>query len=304
MAREISTLERSLYRRVGQAVRDYHLIDDGDHIMVAISGGKDSYALLHFLHVMRKRAPVKFELTAVHLDQVQPGYDGRPLEDWLKEKGYPHRILHRDTYSIVKDKTAPGQAYCFMCSRLRRGILYQTAVDMGCNKIALGHHRDDALETLMLNLIFTGQLKSMPPKLMSDDRRNVVIRPLIYCGEPELHRFAAEQRFPILPCNLCGSQENLQRKAVRRLLDQIEAANPGARSRMLAGLTNVRPTHLLDRKLYSALGLEGLREPAPKRERLEPEAPLPTDADEYAGGEELSLEPLPRVFHDALGAID
>jgi tRNA 2-thiocytidine biosynthesis protein TtcA len=289
----MSPVERSLYRRFNQAVRDFRLLEPGDRVMVAVSGGKDSYAMLHFLRVMQGRAPFRFELIAVHLDQAQPGYDGKPLADWLTKEGYDHRILHRDTYSVVKEKTAPGQAYCFLCSRMRRGILYDTAVELGCNKIALGHHRDDALETLLLNLVFSGQLKSMPPKLFSDDGRNVVIRPLIYCGEPELVAFSNEQAFPILPCNLCGSQPNLQRKAMRRLLDQIEADNPGARNRMLAGLVNVRPTHLLDRTLWNALGLAGLAE-------NRPEAP----AEGSEEGDEAQLQPRPVAIHDALGLVE
>lgn len=258
MKKQLTHLERSLYRKIGQATREYNLIENGDRIMVCISGGKDSYALLYFLDIMRRRTPIKFEIIAVHLDQVQPGYNGKPLEDYLVEKGYPFKILRRDTYSVVKEKTVEGQAYCFMCSRLRRGILYDAAVELGCNKMALGHHRDDALETLMLNLIFSGQLKSMPPKLVSDDSRNVVIRPLIYCGEDELAAFSIEQQFPILPCNLCGSQENLQREQMKVLLDSIEASNPGARSRMLAALCNVRSSHLLDKGLWNRLKLPGL----------------------------------------------
>jgi len=301
MARQISKLERSLYRRFAQAVREFDLIQDGDRIMVAVSGGKDSYALLHFLDIMRRRAPVRFDLIAVHLDQAQPGYDGRPLEGYLQEHGYDYRLLHRDTYSIVVEKTLPGQAYCFMCSRLRRGILYQAALELGCTKIALGHHRDDALETLMLNLIFSGQLKAMPPKLVSDDRRNTVIRPLIYCGTPELKQLAVEHGFPILPCNLCGTQENLQRVAMRTMLDQIEAANPGARNRMLAALINVRPSHLLDRKLWDALQLPGL---ASTLQRPPPSVAGLAEAEEAESTDELSLTPLPLTFHDGMGFID
>lgn len=339
MKRQLSHLERSLYRKIGQATREYKLIESGDRIMVCISGGKDSYALLYFLDIMKRRTPIKFEIIAVHLDQVQPGYDGRPLEEYLLAQGYPFKILRRDTYSVVKEKTLPGQAYCFMCSRLRRGVLYDAAVELGCNKMALGHHRDDALETLMLNLIFSGQLKSMPPKLVSDDGRNVVIRPLIYCAEDELAAFAAEKQFPILPCNLCGSQENLQREQMKTLLDQIEATNPGARSRMLAALCNVRSSHLLDKGLWNRLALPGLADdveiadnpgaPAPRagafsvvRESAAPwgvpastasfELPAETDPvtgavdldPDYAGGEEFSSAPLPVFVHDALGLVE
>lgn len=318
MKRAVSHLERSLYRKLGQAVRDYQLLKTGDRVMVCMSGGKDSYALLYFLDILRRRSPVKFEIVAAHLDQGQPNYDGKPLVDYLEARGYEYRILRKDTYSIVKDKTLPGQAYCFMCSRLRRGVLYDAAVDLGCNKLALGHHRDDALETLFLNLIFSGQLKSMPPKLVSDDGRNTVIRPLIYCAEQDLARFSLEQAFPILPCNLCGTQENLQREAMKKLLDSIEVANPGARGRMLAALCNVRASHTLDQGLWNRLALPGLAEGVPVLQRsapsprAEPEALSPSfdvpaeeeDSGEYAGGEPFSAQPVPFRLPDPLGILD
>jgi tRNA 2-thiocytidine biosynthesis protein TtcA len=242
-------LEKTLLRDMGRAIGEHRLIDDGDKIMVAISGGKDSYALLTLLRTLQKRAPVRFELLAVHLDQGQPGYDGRPLREWLQREGHPHEILREDTYSVVVDKVTEGKTYCSLCSRLRRGILYTAATRLGCNKIALGHHRDDALETLLLNLFFAGKLASMPAKLTSEDGAHVVIRPLIYCAEETLAAFARERAFPILPCNLCGSQSQAQRKQMKALLQRMEAEHPHVKQSMLAALGNVVPSHLLDRGL-------------------------------------------------------
>jgi len=250
-----SALERALFRDAGRAVIEFDLISEGDRVMVAMSGGKDSYALLHALEHLRAVAPVRFEIVAVHVDQVQPGHDPAPLVGWLEGRGVAARVIREDTYSVVLDKVPEGKAYCSMCSRLRRGILYTAAREMGCTKIALGHHRDDAIVTLLLNLFFSGQLKAMPPKLVSDDGENVVIRPLIYCAAADLAALAAEQSFPLLPCNLCGSQPDLQRATVERLLQGLEAQHPGLRASMLTALTNVRPTHLLDPKLWRALGL-------------------------------------------------
>ena len=251
-------LERQLLRDMGRAIADHRLIEDGDRIMVGMSGGKDSYALLTLLRTMQKRAPVDFELLAVHVDQGHPGYDGRPLESWLKAEGFAYEILHEDTYSIVTDKIPEGKTYCSLCSRLRRGILYNAAERLGCNKIALGHHRDDAIETLMLNLFFAGKLASMPARLHSDDGRNVVIRPLIYAAEPTLALFAEEQRFPILPCNLCGSQSQAQRKQIKSMLARLEDEHPGLKQSMLAALGNVNPSHLLDTALHGGAAPHGV----------------------------------------------
>ncbi len=245
-------LERQLLRDVGRAVGDFHLVDDGDTIMVAVSGGKDSYALAVLLSALRRKAPVRFDLLAVHLDQGQPGYDGRPLENWLAASGMPYEILREDTFSIVTDKIPEGKTYCSLCARLRRGILYSAATRLGCNKIALGHHRDDVIETLLLNLFFGGKLASMPARLTSDDGAHVVIRPLIYCAEDTLARFAAARAFPIIPCNLCGSQADAQRKQMKALLDRLEATHPGLRQTMMAAIGNVNPSHLLDRRLIAA----------------------------------------------------
>jgi tRNA 2-thiocytidine biosynthesis protein TtcA len=245
-------LERRLLRDVGRAIGDHGLIESGDRIMVAMSGGKDSYALCVLLEALQKRAPIGFELVAVHLDQGQPGYDGAPLRDWLEADGVPYRLLHENTYAVVTDKIPAGKTYCSLCSRLRRGILYRVAGELGCNKIALGHHRDDALETLLLNLFFGGKLASMPPKLTSDDGRFVVIRPLAYVAEADLAAFATERRFPILPCLLCGSQQDAQRKQMKLLLGELEAKHPHLRATMLAALGNVNPSHLYDRRLREA----------------------------------------------------
>ncbi len=267
---EQEALERELTRAVGRCIGDFDLITEGDRVMVCLSGGKDSYSMLSLLERMRRRSPVRFELVAVHLDQGHPGYDGSPLVSWLVRNGFDYRIIREDTYSIVKEKLPEESTYCSLCSRLRRGILYNVAEDLGCSKIALGHHRDDALETLLLNLMFTGSIKSMPPKLVSDDGRNTVIRPLMYCAEASLVRFAEFEEFPILPCDLCGSQDNLMRKQVKRLLSDIETLAPRARESMLSALTNVRPTHLFDRDLWARLGIHS---PPRGEGATSPEAP-------------------------------
>ncbi len=245
--RSLDSLEKSLLGHVGRAINDFTLIESGDKILVAISGGKDSYTMLHLLRVLQKRAPVDFELIAVNLDQGHPGFPADTLEGWLKGEGYNYRLLKEDTYSIVLDKLKPGQTQCSLCSRLRRGILYNAAVELKCNKIALGHHRDDLIHTLLLNMFFAGKMGSMPPKLKSDDGRNVVIRPLAYAPEKEIAAFALAKGFPIIPCDLCGSQENLQRKKVQRLVDDLSKDIPNLRSSLLASLGNVNLSHLLDR---------------------------------------------------------
>jgi tRNA 2-thiocytidine biosynthesis protein TtcA len=252
-------VERRLARDMGRAMNDFHLLQEGDRVMVAMSGGKDSYAMCVLLRDLQKRAPIRFELVAVHVDQGHPGYDGAPLENWLKAEGMPYRFLHEDTYSIVTEKIPEGKTYCSLCSRLRRGILYQAATDLGCNKIALGHHRDDALETLLLNLFFGGKLASMPPRLVSDDGKHVVIRPLVYCAEAHLAELANLRRFPILPCNLCGSQSEAQRKQMKAMLNELEAKHPTLRQTMLAAMGNVNPSHLYDKKLFARHDAEDAR---------------------------------------------
>jgi len=240
-----ATLEKRLAHEMGRCIADYQLIEPGDRVMVAISGGKDSYTLLHLLERARQRAPVRFEIIAVHLDQGQPGYDGSALKAWLEQQGYAHHIVRKDTYRLVTERIPEGQTYCSMCSRLRRGILYNVAEDLGCTKIALGHHRDDTIETLMLNLMFNGTLSAMPAKLRSDDGRNTVIRPLLYSSEQDIAAYAEHLDFPIIPCNLCGSQENLWRQQVKEMLDDIETRAPKVRQSMLAALKNVHASHLL-----------------------------------------------------------
>ncbi|MFZ1865776.1 MAG: tRNA 2-thiocytidine(32) synthetase TtcA [Polyangiales bacterium] len=240
-----ATVEKRLAHEMGRCISDFELVASGDRVMVAISGGKDSYTLLHLLERARKRAPVPFELVAVHLDQGQPGYDGTALQAWLRAHGYEHRIIREDTYQLVTKHIPKGQTYCSMCSRLRRGILYNVAESLGCTKIALGHHRDDAIETLMLNLMFNGSLSAMPAKLVSDDGRNTVIRPLLYSSERDIAAYAEHANFPIIPCNLCGSQENLWRQQVKQMLDDIEKRAPKVRQSMLAALKNVHTSHLL-----------------------------------------------------------
>jgi tRNA 2-thiocytidine biosynthesis protein TtcA len=244
-------LEKSLLGHMGRAIADFGLIADGDRILVGVSGGKDSHTLLHLLSLLRARAPVRFDILAVTLDQGHPGFPAHVLEAYFQAQGYDFRILRQDTYNVVLEKTPPGKTQCAVCSRLRRGILYNAAVDLGCQKIALGHHRDDLVETLMLNLFFSGALKAMPPLLHSDDGRNTVIRPLAYAPEEEIAAYAALRKFPIIPCDLCGSQENLQRKKMKLLLDDMEREHPHVRASVLAAMGNVRPSHLIDRSLVT-----------------------------------------------------
>ena len=245
-SRQKSKTGRKITRAMMQTIDRWDLVQPGDKIMVAVSGGKDSYTLLDLLWEAKSRAPFDFDVIGVHLDQVQPGYDGRPLLDWLKSSGIPFEIVQEDTYSVVVGGTREGQAYCFLCSRLRRGILYSAAERLGCNKIALGHHRDDALETLLMNLCYAGKLQAMPARYTTDDARFSVIRPLIDCAEKDIRVFATERAYPILPCNLCGSQDGLKRDAMSELLTTLEKTIPDVRAVMHHAISNVRPSHLLD----------------------------------------------------------
>jgi tRNA 2-thiocytidine biosynthesis protein TtcA len=257
MAEAITTrapgeLRKQLARTMTRTIGTYGLLAPGDHVLVAVSGGKDSYTLLDLLWHARSRAPFKFDITAVHLDQVQPGYDGRPLAEWLAKFGAPFKILREDTYSTVIERTPEGGTYCVVCSRLRRGILYTAAERLGCNKLALGHHRDDALETLLMNLFYGGKLQAMPAGYTTDDGRFRVIRPLIECAEADIAEHARHAGYPILPCNLCGSQDGLRREAMAKLLNDLERGSPNLRAVMLSALKNVSPTHLLDPRLHAA----------------------------------------------------
>ena len=247
---ELDKLAKRLRRQVGEAIADYGMIEAGDKVMVCLSGGKDSHALLDLLISLQTKAPVEFELIAVNLDQKQPGFPARVLPEYLESRGVPFRIIEQDTYSIVKRVIPEGKTMCSLCSRLRRGVLYRVAGELGATKIALGHHRDDILATFFLNLFHGGQLKAMPPKLLSDDGRHVVIRPLAYVAEADLATYAEAKRFPIIPCTLCGSQDNLQRKQIGEMLREWERKSPGRVESMLRALTEVRPSHLLDRKLF------------------------------------------------------
>src|SRR4051812_45301406 len=253
--REAHKLEKRMCRLVGQAIVDYDMIGEGDKVMVCVSGGKDSYGLLDILLKLRQRAPVSFELVAVNLDQKQPGFPEHVLPEYLKALGVPFHVEEQDTYSIVKDKIPEGKTMCSLCSRLRRGILYRVADELGATRIALGHHRDDMLQTLFLNMFFGGKLKGMPPKLVSDDGRHMVIRPLAYVNEKDLVRWSELRQFPIIPCTLCGSQENLQRKQVGAMLQDWERRFPGRLDNMLHALQNVVPSHLADQSIYDFKGL-------------------------------------------------
>jgi tRNA 2-thiocytidine biosynthesis protein TtcA len=264
---EANKLAKRLRRNVGQAIGDFNMIEDGDRVMVCLSGGKDSHALLDILLQLREIAPVRFELVAVNLDQKQPGFPAEVLPEYLKGLGVPFHIEEQDTYSVVKRVIPEGKTTCSLCSRLRRGVLYRVAGELGATKIALGHHRDDILETLFLNLFYGGKLKAMPPKLVSDDGRHIVIRPLAYCRERDLEAWAALRRFPIIPCDLCGSQEQLKRKETKALLREWDRRFPGRVEKIFAALGNVAPSHLADPRLYDFRNLKADGRPDPEGDR-------------------------------------
>ena len=253
---EFNKLQKRLRRNVGKAIEDYRMIEDGDKIMVCLSGGKDSYTMLEILMSLQKSAPVNFELIAVNMDQKQPGFPAHILPAYLEKVGVPYHIIEKDTYSVVKEIIPEGKTTCGLCSRLRRGTLYGFAESIGANKIALGHHRDDIIETLFLNMFHGGKLKAMPPKLLSDDKKHVLIRPLAYCKEKDIEKFSAEKEFPIIPCNLCGSQENLQRQNIKGMLAQWEKEQPGRSENIFAAVCNVAPSQLGDRELWNFEGLQ------------------------------------------------
>lgn len=270
---EANKLAKRLRRNVGQAIGDFNMIEDGDRVMVCLSGGKDSHALLDILLQLREIAPVRFELVAVNLDQKQPGFPAEVLPAYLKELGVPFHIENQDTYSVVKRVIPEGKTTCSLCSRLRRGVLYRVAGELGATKIALGHHRDDILETLFLNLFYGGKLKAMPPKLVSDDGRHIVIRPLAYCRERDLEAWATLRRFPIIPCDLCGSQEQLKRKETKALLREWDKRFPGRVEKIFAALGNVAPSHLADPGLYDFRNLKATGRFDPEGDRaFDPES--------------------------------
>jgi len=266
----MSMLQKRLLREVGRAIADFRLIEPGDRILVGVSGGKDSFTLLHLLQQLQRSAPIEFTLVACNLDQGHPGFPAVQLEQFLRSTGAEVLMLREDTYAVVKRLVPEGRTACSVCSRLRRGILYSAARQLGCTKIALGHHRDDLIESLLLSMLFTGKLRSMPPRLRSDDGRNVVIRPLCYAAENDIAAFAAEMKFPLIPCDLCGSQENLQRKRVKMLLSDLERDHPGVRASILRAMGNVMPEHLLDGSLRREW-----RGPDPWIDEEGPESSLP-----------------------------
>jgi tRNA 2-thiocytidine biosynthesis protein TtcA len=261
---EVNKLSKRLHRQVGAAIADFNMIEDGDKVMVCLSGGKDSYALLDILMGLRQRAPIRFELVAVNLDQKQPGFPAHVLPAYLESVGVPFHIENQDTYSVVKRLVPEGATMCSLCSRLRRGILYRVAGELGATKIALGHHRDDILVTMLMNMFFGGRLKAMPPKLVSDDGKNVVIRPLAYVAETDLERWAVARDYPIIPCTLCGSQDNLQRAQIKAMLREWEKKQPGRSDNMLRAMSHIVPSHLLDRNLHPFATLQptGLADPS------------------------------------------
>lgn len=251
-----SLVEKKLLHYTGKAIADFNMIQRGDRVMVCLSGGKDSFTLLTILEKLRRRSGNKFELFSFTLDQAQPGWEDSALRQWLADRHIQHEILTRDTYSIVKEKIPEGKTYCSLCSRLRRGIIYTYAEEHGFNKIALGHHRDDLIRTLMMSILYNGDTRSMPPKLLSDNKKHIVIRPLCYVQEKDIITYATEQNYPIIPCNLCGSQENLMRKKVGHLIDQLASENPKVPSNILHALQSIKPSQLMDQDLWNFRNLE------------------------------------------------
>ena len=254
-SKNVQRIKKGLERQVGKAIGDYNMIEDGDTVLVCISGGKDSYAMLSILMALQQKAPVSFKLIAMNLDQKQPGFPAEVLPNYLAGLGIDYRIVEQDTYSIVKEKIPEGKTTCSLCSRLRRGIIYRTAKELGANKIALGHHRDDIVHTLFLNLLFGGKLKAMPPKLLTDDGAHVVIRPLAYCSEVEIVCYARGMKFPIIPCNLCGSQDNLQRQKVREMMAEWDRRYPGRSESVFNAMQHLVPSHLADTAAFDFCGL-------------------------------------------------
>lgn len=262
----MSKLEKKLLHYIGKAISDYNMIQHGDRVMVCLSGGKDSFTLLHLLHKLRMRTNKKFEVFSFTLDQSQPGWDDTKLRAWLDDHNYPYKILKKDTYSVVLDKIPEGKTYCSLCSRLRRGNIYRYAEDNGFTKIALGHHRDDLIQSLLMSILYSGEIRSMPPKLLTDNKRHIVVRPLAYCQEQDIIEYAKEQEFPIIPCNLCGSQENLTRKKIKRLIEDLGNDNPKVPSNILAALSRVQLSQLMDSSRWNFKELEEQRAVRPDTE--------------------------------------
>ena len=260
---EMNKLSKRLHREVGQAIADFNMIEDGDKVMVCMSGGKDSYGMLDILMNLQKRAPIRFEIVAVNLDQKQPGFPEHVLPEYLTKVGVPFRIEEQDTYSVVKRVVPEGKTTCSLCSRLRRGILYRVATELGCTKIALGHHRDDILQTMFMNMFFGSKMKGMPPKLVTDNGEHVVIRPMAYCREKDLATYAEHRAFPIIPCNLCGSQEGLQRQQMREMINDWDTRFPGRVDNMFTALANIVPSHMMDRSLYPFQTIKATGAPVP-----------------------------------------
>jgi tRNA 2-thiocytidine biosynthesis protein TtcA len=283
---EQNKLAKRLRAGVGRAIGDFNMIGAGDRVMVCLSGGKDSYTLLDMLISLREHAPIDFEIVAVNLDQRHPGYPEHVLPEYLTQLGIPFRIEVQDTYSTVKRLVPEGKTMCSLCSRLRRGVLYRVAKELGATKIALGHHRDDILETLFLNLFYGGKLKAMPPKLVSDDGCHIVVRPLAYCKEAEIARYAEAKAFPIIPCDLCGSQETLKRKQVKAMLNEWEKKHPGRVETIFTGLMNVKPSHLLDPALFDFAGLE-----TPGPDAAPADGDIAFDAEDFPDTSVISLAP-------------
>ncbi len=289
----LNKLQKRLRRNVGNAIADFKMIEEGDKVMVCLSGGKDSYTLLDILLNLKLNAPVNFEIIAVNLDQKQPGFPEHVLPEYLESIGVQYKIVEENTYGIVKEKIPEGKTTCSLCSRLRRGILYRTATELGATKIALGHHRDDMLETLFLNMFYGGKLKSMPPKLISDDGKHIVIRPLAYCKEKDIEKYSVAKQFPIIPCNLCGSQPNLQRQVIKEMLQKWDRQYPGRIETMFSAMQNIVPSHLCDTQLFDFKGiqqgkvLEGIEGDIAFDKETLPTQPLINDEDSNFGNEGL-----------------
>lgn len=267
--KQLERLEKKLSHYTGKAIADFKMIETGDRVMVCLSGGKDSFTMLTILRLLQKRTNNKFQIFAFTLDQAQPGWDDRALKNWLESRDIPYEVLTEDTYSIVKEKLPEGKTYCSLCSRLRRGIIYRYAEENNFNKIALGHHRDDLITTLLMSIFYNGEIKSMPPKLLSDNQKNIVIRPLVYCQENDIREFAKLMEFPIIPCNLCGSQENLARVRIKKLINDLAQENPKIPSNMLHALQSVKPSQLMDKRLWDFISLNNQKEIEEKNETTE-----------------------------------